>query len=128
MRVLYLNPFSQEVSGPDESLLALLSALHPAGVEPHLVLPAAGPQAPRYQALGVTVHVAPLAILRRDIVSPAALLFPARFGRATAGLLAIARRVRPALIHTNMEVVLEGGVVARALRLPHVLHYRGNTL
>ena len=27
MRVLYLNPFSQEVSGPDESLRTLLGAL-----------------------------------------------------------------------------------------------------
>ena len=32
------------------------------------------------------------------------------------------------LIHTNMEVLLEGGLAARALRMPHVLHYRGNTL
>ena len=32
MRVLYLNPFSQEVSGPDESLLALLSGLIPLGI------------------------------------------------------------------------------------------------
>jgi hypothetical protein len=29
MRVLYLNPFSQEVSGPDESLRGLLRALIP---------------------------------------------------------------------------------------------------
>jgi glycosyltransferase involved in cell wall biosynthesis len=41
---------------------------------------------------------------------------------------ALARRVRADLIHTNMEVLLEGGLAARALRLPHVLHYRGNTL
>ena len=27
MRVLYLNPFSQEISGPDESLRTLLGAL-----------------------------------------------------------------------------------------------------
>jgi glycosyltransferase involved in cell wall biosynthesis len=27
-----------------------------------------------------------------------------------------------------MEVLLEGGIAARALRMPHVLHYRGNTL
>ena len=30
VRVVYLNPFSQEVSGPDESLLALLDRAHPA--------------------------------------------------------------------------------------------------
>ena len=67
MRVLYLNPFSQEVSGPDESLRAMLGVLVPTGVEAHVVLPAPGPQVERYQALGATVHFAPLAILRRDL-------------------------------------------------------------
>jgi hypothetical protein len=60
MRVLYLTPFSQEVSGPDESLRTLLGGLIPRGVEAHVVLPALGPQVPRYQALGATVHFAPL--------------------------------------------------------------------
>jgi glycosyltransferase involved in cell wall biosynthesis len=32
------------------------------------------------------------------------------------------------LIHTNMEILLEGALAARWLGLPHVLHYRGNTL
>ncbi|HZL18763.1 MAG TPA: glycosyltransferase family 4 protein [Polyangia bacterium] len=127
MRVLYLNPYSQEVSGPDESLRTLLAALIPRGVEAHLVLPAPGPQVPRYQALGVTVHFAPLAVLRRDL-SVGAALYPARLARATAAVAAIARRVDADLIHTNMEVLLEGAIAARLLRIPHVLHYRGNTL
>jgi glycosyltransferase involved in cell wall biosynthesis len=128
LRVLYLNPFSQEVSGPDESLRALLGGLVPAGVEPHVVLPAPGPQVPRYEALGATVHFAPLAILRRDLRPAAAALFPARLARAAAHVAALARRVGAALVHTNMEVLLEGGLAARALGLPHVMHYRGNTL
>jgi glycosyltransferase involved in cell wall biosynthesis len=127
VRVLYLNPFSQEVSGPDESLLALLGRLLPLGVEAHLVLPARGPQVPRYEALGVTVHVARLAPLRRD-VSVETGLFPARLARAAFEVGAIARRVGATLVHTNMEVLLEGGLAARALGLPHVMHYRGNTL
>jgi glycosyltransferase involved in cell wall biosynthesis len=128
MRVLYLNPFSQEVSGPDESLRVLLGGLIPAGVEAHVVVPAAGPQVPRYEALGATVHYAPLAILRRDLSPAAAALFPARAGRAAVEVARIARRVGAILVHTNMEVLLEGGLAARALRLPHVMHYRGNTL
>jgi glycosyltransferase involved in cell wall biosynthesis len=128
LRVVYLNPFSQEVSGPDESLLALLAQLVPRGVEAHLVLPARGPQAPRYEALGVTVHVANLAPLRRDVSAVAAGLFPPRILRAALEVRRLARRVGAALIHTNMEVLLEGGLAARALGLPHVLHYRGNTL
>ena len=128
VRVLYLNPFSQEVSGPDESLRALLGELIPAGVEAHVVLPAGGPQVPRYEALGAVVHVATLAPLRRDLSPTAAVLYPAQLGRAVARVRALARRVGAALIHTNMEVLLEGGLAARTLGIPHVLHYRGNTL
>ena len=127
MRVVYLNPFSQEVSGPDESLRTLLGALVPLGVEPHVVLPARGPQVPRYEALGAQVHFAPLAVLRRDL-SVGAAIYPARLARATAAVAAIARRVRADLIHTNMEVLLEGALAGRILKIPHVLHYRGNTL
>jgi glycosyltransferase involved in cell wall biosynthesis len=127
MRVLYLNPYSQEVSGPDESLRTLLAALIPRGIEAHVVLPAPGPQVPRYRALGVTIHFAPLAVLRRDL-SLGAALYPARLARATAAVAAIARRVDAELIHTNMEVLFEGAIAARLLRIPHVLHYRGNTL
>jgi glycosyltransferase involved in cell wall biosynthesis len=128
VRVVYLNPFSQEVSGPDESLLVLLAELVPRGVEAHIVLPAPGPQVPRYEALGATVHVANLAPLRRDLSLAAVGLFPPRVTRAALEVRALARRVGASLIHTNMEVLLEGGLAARSLGVPHVLHYRGNTL
>src|SRR5262245_14476461 len=121
MRVLYLNPFSQEVSGPDESLRTLLGALVPRGLEPHVVLPAPGPQVPRYEALGAQVHFAPLALLRRDVTVEAA-LYPVRLARAVLAVRSLARRLAADLIHTNMEVLLEGGLAARALGLPHVLH------
>jgi glycosyltransferase involved in cell wall biosynthesis len=55
-------------------------------------------------------------------------LYPFRLARSVAAVVRIARSVRADLIHTNMEVLLEGGVVAGLLRKPHVLHYRGNTL
>jgi glycosyltransferase involved in cell wall biosynthesis len=127
MRVLYLNPFSQEVSGPDESLRSLLAPLVSAGLEPHVVLPAPGPQVARYEQLGATVHYAPFAILRRNLSAKAA-LYPAMLARGALRLARLARRVKADLIHTNMEVLLEGGLAARLLGLPHVLHYRGNTL
>jgi glycosyltransferase involved in cell wall biosynthesis len=127
VRVLYLNPFSQEVSGPDESLRTLLGALIPRGLEAHVVLPAPGPQVPRYEALGARVHFAPLALLRRDL-SVAAAAYPLHLARSALAIGALARSIRADLIHTNMEVLLEGGLAARALGLPHVLHYRGNTI
>jgi len=127
VRVLYLNPFSQEVSGPDESLRTLLTDLIPRGLEAHLVLPAPGPQVPRYEALGVHVHFVPLAVLRRTL-SLATSAYPAQLLRAAYSVGRLARRIRADLIHTNMEVLLEGGLAARAMGLPHVLHYRGNSL
>jgi glycosyltransferase involved in cell wall biosynthesis len=127
VRVLYLNPFSQEVSGPDESLRTLLGELVRRGLEPHVVLPAPGPQIERYEAVGARVHFAPLAVLRRS-VSVATALYPAQLARAAWSVGRLARQLRADLIHTNMEVLLEGGLAARALGLPHIMHYRGNTL
>jgi glycosyltransferase involved in cell wall biosynthesis len=127
VRVLYLNPFSQQVSGPDESLLSLLGALIPMGVEAHLVLPRPGPTVPRYEALGVKVHYAPLTVLKRRL-GLGALLLPFRLARGVAAVARIVRGERVDLIHTNMEVVLDGAVASRLLRIPHILHYRGNTL
>jgi glycosyltransferase involved in cell wall biosynthesis len=127
MRALYLNPFSQEVSGPDESLRTLLRALIPRGLEAHVAIPAEGPQVPRYEELGARVHVIPMAPLRRDL-SVAAATYPARLLRAATGVASLARKIDAHLIHTNMEILLEGALAAKWLRRPHVMHYRGNTL
>ncbi len=127
MRVLYVNPFSQEVSGPDESLRTLLGALIPMGVDAHVVLPGPGPQVPRYEALGVTVHYAPFSVIRRRLPMMSAAFFPVRVARGSAAIARLARRLNPALIHSNTEVVVDSGLVARLLRIPHVLHYRGNS-
>jgi glycosyltransferase involved in cell wall biosynthesis len=128
MRVLYLNPFSQQVSGPDESLLTLLAALIPMGVEAHVVLPKPGPQVPRYEKLGVKVHFAPLSVLKRRFGLLDLVLFGPRLAIGVIAVSRIARLERIDLVHTNMEVVLDGAIASRLLRIPHVLHYRGNTL
>jgi glycosyltransferase involved in cell wall biosynthesis len=109
-------------------LLTLLGGLIPLGVEAHLVLPAPGPQVPRYQRLGVTVHFAPLSVIRRAQAPAQLAMYIPRLARGSLAVAAIARRVAADLVHTNMEVVLDGALAARLLRLPHVLHYRGNTL
>jgi glycosyltransferase involved in cell wall biosynthesis len=128
VRALYINPFSQEISGPDESLRTLLSALIPMGVEAHVVVPGASPQAARYEALGAKVHRANVAILKRQMSLVTMARLPATFVRGVARIVEIGHQVRPDILHSNMEVMFEGGVAARILRRPHVMHYRGNTL
>jgi glycosyltransferase involved in cell wall biosynthesis len=116
------------VSGPDESLLGLIGRLAPLGVKAHLVLPRPGPHVARYQALGVTVHYAPISILQRRLSPLDVTRFGARLLRGALAVSRLGRRIAADLIHTNMEVVLDGGLAARWLGLPHVMHYRGNTL
>jgi len=128
VRVLYINPWSQEISGPDESLRTLLAALIPMGVEAHVVIPELGPQVDRYQALGVRVHYAPIAVIKRRLGPWKTAHLPATFISGVRRIMDIAREVRADLIHSNMEVMFEGGVAARLMSLPHVMHYRGNTL
>lgn len=128
MRVLYLNPFSQEVSGPDESLLTMLGRLIPLGIEAHVAIPTAGPQVERYQKLGAAVHVLPLTVLRRQASLGELRRLTASALGSLPALTRLCRRIRPDVIHTNMEVVIDGLLVGRLLGIPHVLHYRGNTL
>ena len=129
MRVLYLNPFSQEVSGPDESLRGLLARAdsRPASRRTWCCRR-------RDRRSSATGRSARRCTSRRSRCCAA-------ICRWTRGALSGAARARGGggprasrvawartLIHTNMEVLLEGGLAARALRHPHVLHYRGNTL
>ena len=128
LRVLYVNPFSQAISGPDESLLELLKALVPLGVQPHVVLPHPGPQVSRFEERGAVVHFVPLSILKRR-VSPYALgKLSINLVRGTRTLFDVIRKEQIQLVHTNMEVVLDAGIAAKLARIPHVMHYRGNTL
>ena len=129
VRVLYLNPFSQEVSGPDESLRTLLGALIPRGLEAHVVLPAPGPAGPalrgagRARSLRAARGPAPRPDPRSAGLSGAS---GARDGAPVAGLARDGRR-RPRSTPTWRCCWRAGSRRARC-GMPHVLHYRGNTL
>ena len=128
VRVLYVNPFSQEVSGPDESLRVLLGRLIPLGVEAHVAVPAHGPQIDRYRALGAEIHVLPLTVLRRRASIGELLRLTRSVTVSTPSMIRLCREIQPDIVHTNMEVAVDGLLAARWLAIPHVLHYRGNTL
>ena len=69
----------------------------PRGVEAHVVLPAPGPQVPRYERWAPRVHFAPLALLRRDVSAAHRALSPSasRARRRRCAAIAAERRRRP---------------------------------
>jgi glycosyltransferase involved in cell wall biosynthesis len=90
------------------------------------VLPEDGPLAADLAAAGVDVRFHPIAVLRRELLSPRGLAATAaNAGRDSAiGLGALARREGIALVHSNTSVVLSGAAAARRARVPHVWHVR----
>ncbi len=67
----------------------------------------------------------PLAVLRRESVSPTGLSrLSAQLGADSTGLRSLIRSRRVALVHSNTSVVLSGAAAAAAARVPHVWHVR----
>lgn len=74
---------------------------------------------------GVEVHVRPLAVLRRSVMSPRGVSRVAAAWAADAGGLGRLARTRGvALVHTNTSVTLGGAAAARLAGVPHVWHVR----
>jgi glycosyltransferase involved in cell wall biosynthesis len=73
----------------------------------------------------VEVLIRPLAVLRRGLMTPRGLASVlALAARDAAGLGALIRRRRIALVHSNTSVVLGGAAAAAVSRVPHVWHVR----
>ena len=90
-----------------------------------MVLAEDGPLAGALRAAGVEVHVRPLAVVRRELVSVAGLSRLAAAWAADAGGLGRLARARGvALVHTNTSVTLGGAGAARIAGVPHVWHVR----
>ena len=89
------------------------------------MLPGEGALADDLRAAGVEVHVRPLAVLRRSLMSPAGM---GRVGAAWAadagGLGRLARTRGVSIVHTNTSVTLGGAAAARIAGAPHVWHVR----
>jgi glycosyltransferase involved in cell wall biosynthesis len=89
------------------------------------VLAEDGPLRSDLEAAGVEVHVRPLAVLRRSLMSPSGMGRVAAAWAADAGGLGRLARTRGvALVHTNTSVTLGGAAAARIAQVPHVWHVR----
>jgi glycosyltransferase involved in cell wall biosynthesis len=122
--VLYLHSSSGRY-GADRQLLLLASGLDPARYRPLVVLPVEGDLTQDLREAGIEVVVRPLAVVRRELMSPRGLLALARARRRDAAELPeLMRRHDVALVHTNTSVTLGGFAPARRMEVPHVVHVR----
>ena len=115
-RVLYLTwaPF---FSGAERALLLTVSHLDPRRYEPYVVIGTDGELADQLRQQGIPCEVQPLRHFDRRHL-PGWL-------RSVASVFRVARRVNPALIHSNdVPSFQPGGYAARLLRLPAVTHVR----
>ena len=103
----------------------LATGLDPSRYEPIVVVPEHGPLVTDLGRAGVEVHVRPLAVLRRSLMSPSGMGRVAAAWAADAGGLGRLARTRGvALVHTNTSVTLGGAAAARIAGVPHVWHVR----
>ena len=90
-----------------------------------MVLAEDGPLRADLTAAGVEVHVRPLAVLRRALMSPSGMArVAAAFAADAGGLGRLARTRGVGLVHTNTSVTLGGAAAARIAGAPHVWHVR----
>ena len=125
MRIAYL--VHQSGVGSEKVVANLLAALDRERFEPLVVLPAEGPLRVEIEALGVPVHVLPLAwwIPATHWSAEQFLAQLEGLGERVDALATLLERERIDLVHTHFIVTLEGALAAARLGLPHVWHSRG---
>lgn len=123
-RVLLVHPFAQPISGPDQSILAVMGHLVGAGWEYDVVLPGESPFRAQYEALGCRVFVYPMSIIKRRLDPRFVAGYVWRFLPTVRFLLRLIREVRPDIVHTNGAVILGGGLAAWWAGVPSVYHIR----
>ncbi|HEX8120201.1 MAG TPA: glycosyltransferase [Solirubrobacteraceae bacterium] len=95
------------------------------GFEPIVVLAEDGPLRGDLEGAGIEVHVRPLAVMRRSLMSPGGMArVAAAYAADAGGLGRLARTRGVALVHTNTSVTLGGSAAARIAGVPHVWHVR----
>jgi glycosyltransferase involved in cell wall biosynthesis len=124
IEILFLHS-SSDLYGSDRALLNILSTLDRAKFEPHVILPDFGPLHSELNRLGIQPRVMNYGVLRRKLLHP--FRFMAYVISSFCGCLRIlsyAKRNKIRIIHSNTSAILTGGVVARLLRIPHIMHLR----
>ena len=130
LRVLFVNP-GRDLGGAERSLLLLLEALRPKGVDATVALFGDGPFGARLASLGIPTVLFDVgdAVRRASryrapgVVGTALLSFQTLL--AVVQLARLARRLDVDVVHTNgLKAHLLGGLAGRLIRRPVVWHLR----
>ena len=123
-RVLFLHSSAGRY-GADRQLLLLATTLDPERYHPLVVLPFEGPLADDLRGAGIEVLTGPLAVLRREHLTPLGL---SRLARELAyqrhSLERLVRAQRVDVVHANTSVILGAREGARAAGARYVVHVR----
>ena len=95
-----------------------------AGWECHIVIPSQSPLRAEFEDAGATLHVISMRRITRSGGAAYWLAFALAWPGAELRLLALARRLRPAVVHSNSLHCWYGWAVARLIGRPHVWHAR----
>jgi glycosyltransferase involved in cell wall biosynthesis len=128
VHILYIS-HSSNLYGAEQSLLLLLKDLNRQKFLPTVVLPKDGPLKQALELLSIPVEIVPSLtpwltrrkgaqqFLHHLAIIPFIILSVWRLRR-------IIKRYQINLIHSNSLVIIDGGLVARLLQIPHVWHAR----
>ena len=122
MRILFLHS-SSDLYGASKILLAINELCTKKRHQVIVVLSEDGPLAPKLKALGATVVITDLGILRRQYLNPAGMLnrLVANF-KAYTTLIKLCKSQKIDLIYSNTTGVIAGVFVASKLGIRHLWH------
>ncbi len=124
--ILYVNPFCQETSGADESLVLIVKYLNKEIFNPIVALPGRSPYEKKYEEAGAEIIRFRFSRIKRTY-NPFYYLywFLRQIIEVVLFMVAI-KQYKIDLVHNNMEVLLAPAIAAMFMRKKCIYHVRHN--
>jgi L-malate glycosyltransferase len=124
--ILYVNPFCQQISGADESLILTIKGLDKNSYNPIVVLPGASPYKEKYEKVGARVLTLKFGRIKRSLNPFYLIKLVFSFFPEVIRFRQLLKKENIAIVHNNMEVVLSSGLAAKLCSVKSIYHYRHN--